>query len=121
MFWAFLSLNLFAFLASYLPMFPAFLKLREMDADVVRPYKAPGGAGLLKVMAWLPVVLIVLCLIFTCIPTSFDEETLAATLPITIGTILIIIIDEVYICVKGLTNEKADLSLIHASSEEDAE
>lgn len=121
MFWAFFSLNLFAFLASYLPMFLAFLELREMDPDTARPYKAPGGKGFLTVMAWLPFIQIVLCLIFTCIPLAFDKETLAATLPITIGAILIIVIDEIYIRVKGITNEKADLSLIHASSEEDAE
>lgn len=121
MFWAFFSLNLFAFLASYLPMFPAFLKLRKIDPDTERPYRVPGGEGMLKVMAWLPFIQIVLCLLFTCIPLSFDAETLAGTLPITIGAVLIIIIDEVYIRVKGITNERADLSLIHASDEEDAE
>ncbi len=82
-------------------MFPAFLKLRKMDPDTERPYKVPGGEGVLKVMAWLPFIQIVLCLILTCVPLAFDAETLAGTLPITIGAILIIIIDEVYIRVKG--------------------
>ncbi len=120
-FWAFFSLNLFAFLVSYLPMFVAFLKLREIDPDTERPYKVPGGKGFLKVMAYAPLIQILMCVIFTCVPLDFSPEALVETLPITVGAILIIIIDEVYIRVKGITNEKADLSLIHASAEEDAE
>ena len=92
-FWAFFSLNLFAFLVSYLPMFPAFLKLRMMDKDIQRGHTVPGSAGMLKVIAYLPFAEIIVCLIFVAVPMSFDAETLAATLPTTIGAVLIVLIN----------------------------
>lgn len=95
LFWTFFALNLVLFLASYLPIFPAFLKLRKEDPDAERPFKVPGGPALLKVMAYVPMVLIVISIIFCAVPLSFDAETLAAVLPITIGAIISIILGEV--------------------------
>lgn len=97
LFWSFFALNLVMFLMAYIPIFPAFLKLRRIDPDVNRPFKAPGSGVVLKLMAYIPVVLIIIALIFTAIPLSFDSETLAATLPITIGSILFIVIGEIMI------------------------
>jgi len=95
LFWTFFALNLVLFLASYLPIFPAFLKLRKEDPDTERPFKVPGGPGLLKVMAYVPMVLIAISIIFCAVPLSFDAETLAAVLPITIGAIICIVLGEV--------------------------
>lgn len=97
LFWTFFSLNLFAFLVSYLPMFPAFLKLRRIDPDTPRPYKVKGNKTKLTVMAYLPFIEIIICLIFVVVPISFDPETLAATLPITIGAALMMAVIEVYV------------------------
>lgn len=101
LFWSFFSLNLFAFLVSYLPMFPAFLKLRKVDADTPRGYRAPGGPLMLKIMAYLPFLEILLCLVFVVLPLSFDTETLMATLPITFGAVLIVLIEEILIRVRA--------------------
>ena len=95
LFWTFFALNLVLFLMSYLPIFPAFLKLRKVDPDTERPFKVPGGPVMLKVMAIVPMVLIAISIAFCAIPLSFDAETLAAVLPITIGAIVCIIIGEV--------------------------
>ncbi|MCF0141309.1 MAG: APC family permease [Mogibacterium sp.] len=95
LFWSFFALNLVMFLMAYIPIFPAFLKLRKMDPDTERPYKVPGNDIVIKILAIVPVILIVVALIFTAIPLSFDSETLAATLPITIGAIIFIIIGEI--------------------------
>lgn len=103
-FWAFFSLNLFAFLVSYLPMFPAFLKLRKMDKDIQRGYTVPGSDGMLKLIAYLPFAEIIICLIFVVVPMSFDAETLAATLPVTIGAVLIVLIDEIYLRITKIQN-----------------
>ena len=65
LFWAFFSLNLVMFLLSYVPMFPGFLKLRKNDPDSERPFKVPGGNVMLKVMAYVPMVLIIVSIIFT--------------------------------------------------------
>lgn len=94
LFWAFFSLNLVMFLLSYVPMFPGFLKLRKNDPDRERPFKVPGGDVMLKIMAYVPMVLIIVSIIFTAVPLSFDSETLAATLPITVGAVICILIGE---------------------------
>lgn len=97
LFWTFFALNLVLFLMSYLPIFPAFLKLRRTDPDGERPFRVPGGPGLLKVMAIVPMVLIAVSILFCAVPLSFDPETLAAVLPITIGAALCIGLGEVLI------------------------
>ena len=94
LFWTFFALNLVLFLMSYLPIFPAFLKLRKEDPDAERPFKVPGGPAMLKVMAYVPMVLIAISIAFCAVPLSFDAETLAAVLPITIGAVICIAIGE---------------------------
>ena len=97
LFWTFFALNLILFLMSYLPMFPGFLKLRKDDPDTERPYKVPGGPVMLKVMAYVPMALLAISILFCAVPLSFDAETLAAVLPITIGAIICVAIGEVLI------------------------
>ncbi len=97
LFWTFFALNLILFLMSYLPMFPGFLKLRKDDPDTERPYKVPGGPAMLKVMAYVPMALLAISILFCAVPLSFDAETLAAVLPITIGAIICVAIGEVLI------------------------
>lgn len=103
LFWSFFALNLVLFLISYLPVFPGFLKLRESDPDTPRPFKVPGKGALLKAMAYVPLVLIVVSVIFTAVPLSFDSETLASTLPITIGAIVCIALGEALIAARKRT------------------
>ncbi|MGC6173664.1 APC family permease [Lacrimispora sp. 38-1] len=97
LFWSFFALNLVMFLLSYLPVFPAFIKLREIDADTERPFRVPGSPLFLKILAGIPMLLIVVALIFTAIPLSFDTESLTSVLPITIGAVIFIIIGEVIV------------------------
>ncbi|NNJ29738.1 APC family permease [Lacrimispora defluvii] len=97
LFWSFFALNLVMFLLSYLPVFPAFIRLRKTDADTERPFRVPGSPLFLKILAGLPMLLIVIALIFTAIPLSFDTETLTSKLPITIGAVIFIIIGEVIV------------------------
>lgn len=97
LFWSFFALNLVMFLLSYIPIFPAFLKLRKIDPDTPRPFKVKGSDLFLKILALCPMVVIIVSLIFTAVPLSFDSATLEATLPITIGAVIFIIIGE-FIC-----------------------
>ena len=101
LFWSFFALNLVMLLLSYLPVFPAFLKLRREDAKTPRPFRVPGSDTALKWIAYVPMALIVISIIFTAVPLSFDSETLASFLPITIGSILSIAIGEVLIALRG--------------------
>ena len=43
LFWTLFAFSSMVFLLPYLAMFPAFLKLRKIDPDRVRPYRVPGG------------------------------------------------------------------------------
>ena len=60
-FWIFFSMNIVFLLISYIPMFPAFLKLRKIDPAANRVFKVPGGHGVALVVAWVPVILLVAC------------------------------------------------------------
>lgn len=97
LFWSFFALNLVMLLLSYVPVFPAFLTLRKIDPDSERPFRVPGGGAWLKIIAYVPMILIIVSIIFTAVPMSTDPETLAYFLPITIGSIASIIIGEILI------------------------
>ena len=107
LFWTFFALNLILFLISYLPIFPAFLKLRKVDADADRPFKVPGGPLLLNLMAWVPFILIIISVLFCAVPLAFDKETLTAVLPITIGAIICIALGEILISIRERKNSES--------------
>jgi len=109
LFWSFFALNLVMFLLAYLPVFPAFLKLRKIDPHTERPFKVSGSKGFLKILAVLPMIMILISIFFIAVPTSFDPETLAGTLPITIGSAVFIIIGELIIAKLG--KEKAKVNI----------
>lgn len=100
LFWAFFALNLVMFLMAYIPVFPAFLKLRQIDPHTERPFRVGGKDWFLKLLVILPMSLIIISIIFIVIPFSADPETLTEVLPITIGSIVSIIIGEAIIYVK---------------------
>lgn len=102
LFWAFFSLNLVMFLLSYVPVFPAFYKLRKIDPDTPRPFKVGGSNTFLKVLVVVPMLMIIISLIFTAVPLQFDAESLNEQLPITIGTIVFILIGEAIIIIKKI-------------------
>ena len=101
LFWSFFALNLVMLLLSYAPVFPAFLRLREIDPDSERPFRVPGGRGMLRVLAYVPMALILISIFFTAVPLSFDTDTLSYYLPITIGSILSIVIGEILIAARA--------------------
>lgn len=76
LFWSFFSLNLVLFLLSYIPVFPAFYKLRKIDPETPRPFKVSGSDGILKVYMALPMIIIIISLIFTAIPLQYDKASL---------------------------------------------
>ncbi len=101
LFWSFFALNLVMLLLSYAPVFPAFLKLRRDDAETPRPFRVPGSPALLKCIAYVPMALILISIVFTAVPLSFDAQTLAEFLPITIGSLISVAIGEVLIVLRA--------------------
>ncbi|EHJ52135.1 APC family permease [Streptococcus macacae] len=102
LFWAFFSLNLVMFLLSYVPVFPAFFKLRKIDPDAPRPFRVSGNKAFLRLLVISPMILIVISLIFTALPLAFDPKTLASKLPITFGSVICIGIGELIIVIKKI-------------------
>lgn len=107
LFWTFFALNLVMFLLSYVMIFPAFLRLRKDDPDTERPFRVPGKGFGLKLIAYVPMFLILVSLVLTALPLSFDSETLEATLPITAGSILFVALGEILIAARGRKRKNA--------------
>jgi len=95
LFWTFFALNLVLLLMSYLPIFPAFLKLRRTDPDAERPFRVSGSPAILRVLAYVPMALIGISILFCAVPLSLDAQTLASVLPITVGTVICVLFGEV--------------------------
>lgn len=96
LFWTFFSFSLVTLLISYLPLFPAFLKLRKTDPNVERPYKIEGGKFKLKLMTIIPLILLVLGIFFTLFP-EFSIEMFEYQWPLIAGVCLSIIIQEILV------------------------
>lgn len=59
-----------------------------------------GRPGMLRVLAYVPMVLIGLSILFTAVPLSTDRETLATILPITVGSVISVLLGELLIAVR---------------------
>ena len=94
LFWAFFATNMVLLLLSYVPIFPAFLKLRKIDSQKVRPFNVPGGKLMLNLMAYSPLILILVSVVFCAVPMAFDRQTLGEILPITIGSVVCILMGD---------------------------
>lgn len=95
LFWTFFSFSLVTLLISYIPLFPAFLKLRKTD-HAERAYKVPGGNVLLHIMTYVPLVLLIAGVIFTLF-VDFTPESIQANLPIIIGVVISFVIQEILV------------------------
>lgn len=126
-FWMLFSMNVVFLLISYIPMFPAFLKLRKIDSERARVFKFPFKGKLMIAMLIIPAVELVLAIIATIVPLSADE--VASKLPMLIGVVVFIVLGEVVRIwskrgrteeYKGLTPELAALRLAEEAEAEEA-
>jgi amino acid transporter len=108
LFWSFFALNVVTLLMSYIPMFPAFLKLRKIDPDRERPFKVSGGKFKLNLMVIAPLILLIISIILSCVPLNTSADELAQKIPLTVGVILAIIGGEIicYLCSKRDSKEE---------------
>ena len=95
LFWTFFSLSLVTLLLSYVPLFLAFLKLRKVD-KTERIYKVPGGPVMQKVITFIPLILLILGIVFTLF-VDFTKESIIANLPLIIGVVISVIIQEILV------------------------
>ena len=93
LFWTLFAFSSIVFLLPYLAMFPAFLKLRSLDAEIKRPYKVPGSK-------WLAVMMVIICELFILQAILFfiwvpgEPVDWAYAIPILIGVVVTILVGE---------------------------
>ncbi len=102
LFWTFFSLSLVTLLLSYVPLFLSFKKLRKID-KTDRAYKIPGNSIIVNLITYVPLFLLIASLIFT-IFIDFTYESFLVNLPLIIGVIISLIIQE--IIVSGIKENK---------------
>ncbi len=109
-FWMLFSSNVVFLLIAYIPMFPAFMKLRKVDADRPRVFRFPFKGTAMKVIIAIPAVELVLAIIATVVPFNGDE--VAEKAPILVFCIVIVIVGEIVrrLSAKGRTAEFAGLT-----------
>lgn len=93
LFWTFFSFSLVTLLMSYIPLFPAFLKLRKTN-KTERVYKVPGNNFVLGLITYVPLILLILGVVFTLF-IDFTKESIMANLPLIIGVVISVIIQEI--------------------------
>jgi amino acid transporter len=92
-FWMLFGLSVVFLLLTYIPMFPAFLKLREVDPNRERIYEFPFKGAMMKVALFVPMIELVAAVIATVIPLSAEE--VGDKVPMIIGLIVFLAIGEV--------------------------
>lgn len=93
-FYVALSLDIVFTLASYVPMFPAFLRLRKIDPDRPRPFRVPDGRVANALFCWVPVVELVVCIVISLVPFGVAPDQLRK-LPLLAATVVVILLGEV--------------------------
>ena len=136
-FWMLFSMNVVFLLISYIPMFPAFLKLRKVDPNRTRIFSFPFKGKLMYVMLAIPAIELVLSIVATIVPLNGSEEELSK-IPMLVGVVVFVLLGEVVRIwskrgrteeYRGLTSELAEARLAEeaaaaaeeAATSEDAE
>ena len=125
-FWMLFGLSVVFLLLTYIPMFPAFLKLRQVDPNRERIYEFPFKGTMMKVALFIPMVELVAAVIATVIPLSAEE--VGDKIPMIVGLVVFLVIGEVVRIVsakdraveyKGLTPELAAQRLAEEAAQEE--
>ena len=87
-FWVFFSMNVVFLLLSYLPMFPAFARLRRTDLTE-RVFRAPFGGRALTAVLAAPMAEIVLAVAATVAPLGPGPDEMAKV-PLLVGTVVLL-------------------------------
>ncbi|MEG2745822.1 MAG: APC family permease [Gordonibacter sp.] len=128
-FWMLFSMNVVFLLISYIPMFPAFLKLRRVDPNRTRVFKFPFKGKFMLVVLAIPAIELVLSIIATIVPLNGSEEELSK-IPMLVGVLVFVVLGEIIRVFsargrktefKGLTPALAAERLAEEAAEEAAE
>ena len=97
-FWGFFALQIITLFFAYLLMFPAFAKLRKVDPNTVRPFKTPGNKLMINLIAYVPLVMLIISAVFSVVYPLADGSWYFDTM-IAVGTLAAVAIGEVIVIV----------------------
>ncbi len=99
LFWTLFATSVVFLLMSYIPMFVAFIRLREIDASRPRVFSYPFKGKLMTVSLVIPAILLVLSVIATICPLPAEgidySQTLEEYIPMLIIFVVFIIAGEI--------------------------
>jgi len=105
LFWTLFAFSSMIFLLPYLMLFPAFLKLRKIDANAERPYRVPGGKVFSIILAVICELFIIQAVVFfVYVPGQPMDWSFAG--PVLIGVVITLIVGEILMAVSK-KNKKA--------------
>src|SRR5690606_27897828 len=87
------------FLLPYLLVFPAFLRLRRIDAGTARPYRVPGGMTALTLIAATCVLFILQAILFF-VRVPCDPVDRITSGPVHGGLVLTVLIGEIILALQ---------------------
>ncbi len=93
MFWMLFGVSVVFLLVTYIPMFPAFLRLRRVDPNRERVFRFPFKGAFMMICMIVPMIELVLTVVASIVPLSADE--VADKVPMLIATVVIIALGEV--------------------------
>jgi len=100
LFWTLFAFSSMIFLMPYLALFPAFLKLRHDDPNIVRPYRVPGGKTVAIILAVICELFIIQAVVlFVWVPGQPMDWAFAA--PVLIGVLITLVVGEILISVSA--------------------
>lgn len=68
LFWLLLAFSTVIFFLPYLAMFAAFVRLRRIDGEAPRPFRVPGGMGVVRLLAYSPFLVLCISIVFLLLP-----------------------------------------------------
>ena len=92
-FWVLFSTNVVFLLMSYIPMFPAFWRLRKYDGEAKRVFRVPFKGKMLSAALILPVIELALAIVATIVPLGTAPDELAK-LPMLLSVIVLSAVGE---------------------------
>jgi len=95
-FWGFFALQVMMLLLPYALMFPAFKKLRRLDAATPRPFRVPGGPVLVNLITYVPTAMLVFAGVLVAVYPNGDGTWTFEWLMI-IGSIAAVILGEIIV------------------------
>jgi amino acid transporter len=96
LFWSVFAFSSCIFLLPYLLMFPAHIKLRNLDPTITRPFKVPGSMLVQKIMTVVCTFFIAQAVFLFILPEVFvGVIDWSYTIPVAIGVVITIAVGEV--------------------------